>query len=270
MNVFDTFTRTAFQTLAARRAFAVIDDGHVVYKVYCARRTVALALAAGYATRLTVAHNVLAAALRRTRHIHLGGYGHAFDEFFGAGLYAQTATAAQIGIYMGVAFAALYCAVRTGVHTTAAAHTTHPASLAAACKQVLTYAVAVTLIFVLVATFVAAAARNYRNRRFGIALYGNAQNVGNFYTLVCGGLSAGIKRRLAFYQRFGKAAAPGITARAAIGAGKTLSNFFYAGVFLYLTKTVDKQYKRSQHKRNARYYGYCNTNIAPLYLTTDH
>ena len=254
MYIFDTLARTTFETLVTVDTLAVIDDGYVVDKMDCARRTIALAFAAGYAARLTIGHYILAATFRRTRHINLGGDGYALDETLGTSLYAKSATTAKIGVDVRISFATLYRVIGTGVNATARAHTADFAGFASARKQILTDAVAVSLIIVLVTALDAAAATHDRYRRLGIAVHRDTENVAYLNTFVNGSLSAAVQLGVALDESLGKACATGITASAAVGSRKTFLHFLDTRVFLDLSELVDDEDQHSEYKRETESY----------------
>ena len=132
--VLDTLTRTAFKALQAVNTLAVVDDRHVVYKVNCTTGAITFAFAASNTARLTLAHYVLASALRGASNVYLSRYRNTGNELLGACLDTNSATTAQIGVDVCVTFTALYRHVGTCVNTTSATHTTYLTSLTSACK----------------------------------------------------------------------------------------------------------------------------------------
>ena len=127
-------TWATFEALHAAGAFAVIDDGHVVYQVNCIVGAQTLALATGDTASFASGHNVLATALGTASNVNFGRYRHALDELFGAGGNAQPTATTALGIDVSITFVALDGKVRAGINATTATHATCLTHLASACK----------------------------------------------------------------------------------------------------------------------------------------
>ena len=118
-------TRTFCFASSATVTLGVVNNGNVIYEMYCVVGTEFLANAATDTTRFTHIHNLSALALSTASDVNLCVFGNAFDEFFGTSFYTNAATHAKSGIYLSVTVSALDSEIRASVNATAGAHATH-------------------------------------------------------------------------------------------------------------------------------------------------
>ena len=238
----NTLARANFHAVAAFYTFVVIDNGEIVAESYRFGRTVTLAFSATYTAFFARADYFFAAAKTGTGDIHRRVGGDPADNAFRTRGHARAArsTQAVVDLCDRAVFTDGNRVVAAGVGATSQSHTAEFASLAAARQNFGGHAIAVTLIFVFVFAEVSAVTMHDRNRLFGIFHREIEYFRDVFFTL----LGCRVTFRefcFAFYERFGKSVAPGITAAAAVCSRQVTANVVDARVMLHRHFRTEKR-----------------------------